>query len=258
MKTKRLVIISDLHCGHRSGLTPAEWQWKNSKDTRGKFAAVQRTLWKFYTETIDSLKPIQALVVNGDAIDGKGPKAGSSEHITADRKEQADMAAECIKYARAPNIYLTYGTPYHTGASEDWEDIVAEKVGASIKDHLWLDINGLVFDIKHKVGGSSIPHGRHTALARSKLWEQLWADAEERKPADVLIRSHVHYHTFGGDPQSLYMTTPALQAYSKYGTRQCEGLIHMGLIWFDVNEGSYTWQSKLLEAKSFKSEPIKL
>ena len=258
MKTKRVVVISDLHAGHRSGLTPVEWQWKNTKDARGKFATVQKTLWEFYAKAMDDLSPIHAMVVNGDAIDGKGPRAGSSEHITADRKEQADMAAECILRAKAENVYLVYGTPYHVGASEDWEDVVAEKVKAPIKDQLWLEVNGVLFDFKHKVGGSTIPHGRHTALARSKLWEQLWADMEGRKPADVLVRSHVHYHTFSGDHRSLALTTPALQAYSKYGTRQCEGIINIGLIWFDVAEGDYTWSSKLLEAKQFKSDPVKL
>lgn len=259
MKTKRVVVVADLHAGHRSGLTPPDWQWKNTRDTRGKFATVQRTLWNFYAEALDALQPIHALIVNGDAIDGKGPKAGSSEHITVDRKEQADMAAECIMQSKAHNVYMTYGTPYHTGAAEDWEDVVAERVHANtIKDHLQLEVNGVLFDFKHKVGGSQIPHGRHTSIARSALWEQLWADAENRKKADVLVRSHVHYHTFSGDHRSMALTTPALQAYSKYGTRQCEGIIHMGLIWFDVGEGDYTWQSKILEAKEFKSAPIVL
>ncbi len=88
MPDKRLVIISDLHCGHRAGLTPPDWQSdfrKNSKTQRNKFAELQRELWQFYADTINDLRPVDVLVVNGDAIDGKGSLSGgqNSESKTA-------------------------------------------------------------------------------------------------------------------------------------------------------------------------------
>ena len=76
MPTKRVVVISEEHCGHLAGLTPPQWQvaYKPKSDTkRNKWAKLQRDLWGFYEKTIEELQPIDILINNGDAIDGRGP-----------------------------------------------------------------------------------------------------------------------------------------------------------------------------------------
>lgn len=237
-----MVVISDLHCGHLVGLTHPDWHYMGDDKT----CKNQRELWKWYESVIASLKPIDILVVNGDAIDGTGWRAGGTDQKTVDRLEQCDMAAKAIECAEANTIRMTYGTPYHTGQGEDWESIIADKVGAKIESHAFFDVDGVVFDIKHKVGSSGIPHGRHTAVAKEKLWNTMWSDRKQQPDADVVIRSHVHYHSFCGTPDHLAMTTPALQGYgSKFGARQCSGLVDIGLVYFDIDDGGYTWESKI-------------
>jgi len=157
-------------------------------------------------------------------------------------------------------VLMTHRTPYHVGSYEDWERQIAREVSAEkIADALWFDVNGLRFNVRHKVSRSIIPHGRATPILRQRLWEVLWADWEERRVASVLIRHHVHYHTFAGGPDHLVMTGPSLQAYSQYGVRQCEGIVHMGLLWFDIEKnGSYGWESKIIAGKMLKSKPLQL
>jgi len=247
---KRLLVMADTHCGHKVGLTPPDWHYQG-EFTKGththKIAKIQRELWGFYADTIESLRPIDRLIFNGDAIDGKGKKSGSSEQATADRVEQCDMAAECINFVKAKKVIMTYGTPYHTGQEEDWEDVVAGKVKNLVKlgGQEWPVINGLCFDVKHKVGSSTIPHGRMTALARARLWNQIWhAEHEQQPQAHVLIRSHVHYHNYCGGDGWLAMTTPGLQGFgSHFGVRLCEGLVQIGMLVFDIKKnGDYEWQ----------------
>jgi hypothetical protein len=524
-KRKRLVVLSDLHAGHEFGLCPPAWWAQADKpgSRRAKAGRFQRQLWSFYTRAIDALKPIDILVVNGDAIDGKGDRSGGVELITSDRLEQVKMAAEAINYAEAEAIRITYGcltaghkilkadltwapveslnvgdellafdesadhkgnrryrrsiveanapfedevydlvlsdgskitankehpflmrrggrryewvtvghlfkiahpttpgfgtnglsdympmpfprilpvwetldayeagylsgfydgegcvnqpvkrrgrgakfsnehglkvsatqkqnaaleyaehclrrlgfitstlrsgdrdtrnvailggtgeqlrflgsvrpkrllknfsveklmavrgqgkgnelyvtdilpagrqvvyglqtssrtyisdgflshnTRYHTGRDEDFEEALKALVKghAAIHGHDFLDINGCKLDIKHKVGGSTIPHGRMTAIARARLWNVVWHSEHERQPkADILIRSHVHYFGYCGGASWLGMTTPALTYNSAYGIRDCEGLVDVGLIVFDFAEdGSYSWR----------------
>ena len=129
---RRVVIVSDFHCGHRAGLTPPDWQYQDNprdKDLR-KFAAEQRALWRFYLKQQAELKPVDVLIVNGDAIDGKGFRSGGTEQIVMDRAAQVEMAAECIMGWDAESIVLTFGTPYHSGQEEDWEAVLARQVGA--------------------------------------------------------------------------------------------------------------------------------
>ena len=55
-------------------------------------------------------------------------------------------------------LWMTYGTPYHFGIGEDWEYIVAEKVGAfKIGSQEWPEVNGVIFDFKHKVENTTVP-----------------------------------------------------------------------------------------------------
>lgn len=243
---KRVVVIADLHCGHRVGLTHPDFNVAPPRGSkRWPLYVLRRRLWKFYAEAIGSLKPIDALIVNGDAVDGKGQKSGSTELITADRDEQAEMAAAAILHAEAGLVVMSYGTPYHTGASEDWENAVAKEVSAAkIGGHDWLDVNGLVFDYRHYVGRSIIPHGRHTSVSRERLWNLLWAEWDEYPKAQVFLRSHVHYFNFCGGYKWLALTTPALQGpKTKFGTRQSTGTVDFGIVSFDVvDREEWTWR----------------
>jgi len=260
---KRTVVWSDLHCGHRAGLTPPGWQYQtDSSDAElAKFAEQQRLTWDFVKKRIDGIKPVDVLIVNGDLIDGKGDKSGGTEQIVSDRSKQAAMAAECIEMVGAKSIVITYGTPYHSGASEDFENEVASAVNAEkIGGHEWIDVNGLVFDCKHKIASSSIPHGRFTASARDVLWNFLWQIEEGQPRGNIFIRSHVHYFTYAGTNRYLAITTPALQGWgSKYGARACSGIVNFGFLQFDV-EGAdnYTWKAHILNAVSGVASVVKL
>lgn len=259
---KRVVAMGDLHCGHFAGLTPPAWQYRIGigPDYMQQRGMMQRECWGWFERTVAALQPVDVLIVNGDLLDGKGSRAGGTEQITGSLDQQADMAAACIRAIKAGKVFCTHGTPYHVSADgEDMEALAADRVGATIGGHEWVDVNGCVFDCKHKVGGSQIPHGRYTAIAREHLWNQLWAERDGAPRANVIIRSHVHYYDFCGSDDFLAMTLPALQGFgSKYGVRQCSGLVHYGLVHFDVqDDGSYTWMPHILKIRSARPRAVR-
>jgi len=266
MRKKRVVIMSDLHCGHVVGLTPKTWQLNHKEEVDSnwskwnKWVGIQEELWAHYTKIMKELQPIDVLIVNGDCIDGKGQRSGGTELICSDRNEQVDMAVEAIKVAKARKIIMTYGTSYHAGVEDDWEATVAQKTGAKVGSHEWADVNGLIFDVKHHVGGSAIPHGRHTAIARDKLWNGIWAEHKEQPQSDILIRSHVHYFSYAGGDNWLGITTPALQGMgSKYGARRMSGHVNWGMLSFDVkSREDWAWVSHLRRLDSQVASPVKL
>lgn len=263
--SKRILVISDLHCGHVVGLTPPRWQLKpdgpRGRTKRVKHAETEREAWEWYVRTLRKYGPYDIVVVNGDAIDGHGTASGGTELITSDREEQAEMAVYSIQQAMSKRnghkckLVMTYGTAYHSGKEEDWESIIAsdlnaEKIGA----HEWINVGGRVFDFKHHIGSSSIPHGRHSAVAKDALWAGLWAERGEAPKSDVIIRSHVHYFGYCGDGRTLMMTTPALQAMgSKFGSRRCSGVVDFGFVIFNVDKGILTWHDELAKLQSQQS-----
>jgi hypothetical protein len=253
---KRVVAMGDFHCGHVVGLTPPQWQHNDYGDMPERMAnelRIQRTMWSWYSKALQTLGNVDICVVNGDLIDGKGGRGGGAELLAPNLMDQCDMAVECIKKVRCKQTVVVAGTPYHVNGDDgtDYEEIIAQRVDGKFLEHGWIDVNGLVFDVKHKIGSSSVPHGRNTSLAKEKLWNQLWHDRGGAVDADVLLRSHVHYHTYTGDINYMAMTLPALQGPgSRYGVRQCSGTIDVGFIVFDIeSKEDWSWRPYLMNVK---------
>ena len=267
---KRVLVVADFHCGHRVGVTPARWDPGTREPADAldlathrynKYAAIRAETWGEYCTIVDSLGPIHLLIVNGDCIDGRGDKSGGLELIEHDLHNQVKMASEVILRAHAKSVVMTFGTAYHSGKLEDKELGIAELVQAvTIGAHEWPEVNGRVFDVKHKIGRSSIPHGRSTPMKRAALWNMLWADVGMQPRATVFIRSHVHYFDFTGDAHRLGIITPALQAMgTKYGARECEGLVDWGMVIVDVEkDGSYDWRAMLRPVESQRAKVTKV
>ena len=259
MKPIRICFISDLHCGHRVGLTPPEYQ---SAVCGYKFYKTQMVLWNWYVDNIKAIKP-QILVVNGDAIDGRGERSGSTELIAVSRIKQCEMAGVAISVVGADEVYMTRGTPYHVGNAEEFEDIIKQHVEIKkIEDHAWYDINGVVFDVKHMPGGTSgVPHTAGTGITMDHIWNTFWANHNKSQPlSHVTIRSHTHSFSYHGFDNWLGVLTPALQGMgSKYGAKACRKLIHFGFIYFDVYEnGEYTWNWRIAKVEEQQAKAIKL
>lgn len=260
---KRLVVVSDFHCGHDVGLTPPDFNPIFKKNSPKRFERYQKRVeyWTWFEKKIESLRPIDFLLINGDAVDGKGRRSGGTELITADRTEQVDMAAAIIKFIDAKKVVMAYGTGYHVGQDEDWEDAIARSVGAErISGQNTLDINGLKINYKHHIGASSIPHGRLTALAKDVLWNGLWAEHGEFPKANIVLRSHVHYFVFCGGYGWLGMITPALQGIgTKFGSRRVSGTVDFGFVHFDIEDNeNFAWEPHILKLRRARREVITL
>jgi len=255
---KKVLVISDMHCGHRTGLTPPKYQ---ALYPDKKFVKLEKNLWKEFTRMVDKQKPVDILIVNGDSIDGKGPRSGGTELITTDRNVQCDMAAEVINYIDAKKKFLLVGTGYHTGQKEDWERQVADKVGAEVfEDHAWFDINGIIFDVKHHIGNTSVPYSQGTQISKDRLWNLLWAEYDEQPKSNVIIRSHIHRFFYCGEDSWLGVITPALQgAGTKFGARKRSNTVHFGIVFFNVGEdGSMSWGWDIVRGKYQKAGAIKV
>lgn len=254
---KKGAVISDLHCGHVIGLTPPSHDAKRGR--LKEHHKVRRSLWNWTKKQAQSLGKLDFLIVNGDAIDGRGERSGSVELIEVDRDEQCEMAKASIRLFDYDKLFMSYGTPYHTGVTEDWEkgiarDLKAEKIGG--EDNL--EVLGNTINYRHHIGRSSIPHGRHTAIARERLWNALWAERDEYPKANIIFRSHVHYHAYAGGPGWVAMTTPALCTYGgKYGTRFMSGTVDIGFVYLEIyGKDDFSWRAPILRLP--KQKPLSL
>jgi hypothetical protein len=236
---KRLLILSDLHCGNVLGLTSPKYY----------STEISRKFWDWYVDEINSLGKVDHVVCNGDAIDGKALATGGKGLFENDRLKQVDIAYDCFTMIDCDNFTVVRGSEYHTGKGEDFEDTLAEKLGEEKScNEKWLDINGFLFHFRHHTNSSATPWGRFTAVAREKAWKDLESlKYNNNRVPDAVIRSHVHYYTQAYSTMGLTMTTPALQLNSSYGQRRCAGITDIGFVVFDIeSKEDYSWKSHIL------------
>lgn len=246
---KRMLVLSDTHCGHLWGLTPPVY-WTQYDEAIYNF---QKESWTWFTNTISLLRPFDMIIANGDMIDGRGEKSGSTELIMVDRMKQAEMASEIINMTEATDVLITRGTEYHVGNIEQFEDCIAKNTNAKeISDKLRFKINGSLFDVRHHVGKTSVPWSELTA----SLKELILANLERDEQINLLIRSHIHKYTQGSlGVNQIALTTPGLQGHSRFGTRKCIGRVDFGAIVIDVNKnGSFSIIPLIGNLSTLKSE----
>ena len=268
-KRKRILVISDTHCGHLTGLTPPAWQVKEfgkSSTKRNKWAAMERDMWREYKRLLKKYGPYDLAFHLGDMIDGKGKKSGGGELITSNLEEQSDMAAYVCDTVRLHankgfKWYGVMGTNYHVSNDGDnWDVVSANRAGFErMGAHEWIDVNGLIFDLKHKVGGSAIPYGRGTAIARARFQNVLWAEMDAQPKSHVFLRGHNHYTFQVGEPGTwLALVCPALQGWTKFGALECEAPVHWGISVFDVvNKNDWSYHVDKTVFESAKARAVK-
>ena len=258
-KVKTVVAMGDLHCGHFAGLTPPAWMVSRERSKRIRL--MQEQMWREYNNLVKKYSKPDLLIVNGDLIDGKGGRSGGTELVTCDLFEQAEIASECILEWKAKRVICSYGTPYHvTADGEDIERYVSEKVAGEVHGHCFPEIEGIVFDVKHKVGSSQIPWSRHTSVARDRYQNIFWKELKNGQPkADVILRSHVHFFNYCGGVDWLAMTLPALQSpMTKFGGRQCSSTVDWGLVVFKVCDGEVIdWNAEITTINATIEKTIK-
>jgi hypothetical protein len=239
IRNMKIIIISDTHCGHSHGLTPPNWQQTE----------LQEKTWAWYADQIKRAGPFDFCLHVGDAIDGDGRINSGVEQITTNRHDQVRMAEEALELIGAKQYGFILGSPYHTGKSEDWERVLSDNMdGVFCSVHQQLELDGVVFDAKHVTGGTSIPHGKATAINKESLWATLKAERGLGVKPDVLVRAHTHKFHYTGDTDGLRMTLPAMQVSSLYGAKNFSGITDYGFVTFEtLGGGDYSWQPHILK-----------
>ena len=245
------IILSDTHCGHLFGLTPPEYQLTPQQASSSRFRQKafewQQATWDWFSEETALLGPIDRLVSNGDALEGKGFRSGSTELLTADRREQVKIAESVINHLGPKAVTVIRGTPSHTGDDEDWEDLLADYLGTEAQDHAWLQHGDIVMDFKHHLGSSTVPRSPPPALARDTVWNLLWSERGLQPRSNFFVRSHLHEYFQIGNADFTALVTPALQGWTKYGAKRMSKTITYGFVSFRFDDEGFSWKPHILQ-----------
>lgn len=225
------VVVSDLHCGSIYGLLPPGF--KAFDGTARQQNTGQEYLWRCWLDFVDRARAAKPsfVIVNGDCVDGPQRRNEGSELALVSPSDQSQAAIETLVVLRkktpGAKWFFTQGTPYHVGNWGAAEEEIARgldaeaypSVGTGIRcrEVLWLEADGVLLEAAHHI---SVATGfyRLTPLDREAQWSALTGkDASKGIPkADLLIRSHVHFFSYGEHASKQILTTPAWQLQTRY------------------------------------------
>lgn len=215
-----IVVIGDTHIGHCLGLS------LEIKSNFPELLPIKKQVKEFFCDTIESLRPIEFCLWMGDIIDGEGKKE-SRFHDTQDITKQIDRAHELVRYVNAKRDIAVFGTPYHTGMTADFEQLIFPDIHTEQR----VEIDGIKFHMKHHSGKSGTPVGGDIALRKMMVWNRL-----QEEKADVILRAHTHEYRFIGDSDTTVISCPGLQFKSPdhYSyARRLNGYYDVGLLHFE-------------------------
>ena len=200
----RWVVVSDQHCGCQYGLCPRDGV---VLDGGGRYhpnhmqVAVNDywdEFWDKWVPEVTDGEPF-GVVINGDVIDGR--HHGSTTQISQNIADQLKVAYEVMmpKLERAQYVYMVRGTPAHVGESGEWEEMIAERLGAIpdsdgrfSRNELWKKIGNGICHFAHHIGCASSTAYSTSALNRELSEMLAVAGRWGEEPPDIVCRSHRH------------------------------------------------------------------
>ena len=224
---KRILPISDLHAGSIYGLLPPKFLASSGAEINQN--AGQKYLWQCWSHMSATVGIIDALVINGDAIDGSQYRNEGTELCLPMLEDQSEAAFQSIRFLweaiGKPKIYCVAGTEYHDSKAGREMEVVAERLGAEkyqglgtgryCREVLDLEVNGAILNFSH---GTSIAGGlyRATPPDREAVWSALAGKSGKSPKADVVVRSHAHHYVHVEHPSKHAVITPCWQLQTRY------------------------------------------
>lgn len=202
-----LIIVSDIHAGCHYGLCPPKSYYPIKLDEGGTYhpSKGQGETWKLWRYFWDKWVPMvtkgepYVIVVNGDAIDGDHHK--NVTHITNNLNTQVKLAYNILapEVDKSAGLIYVRGTEVHVGQSGQNEEDLAERLGAMPNEHdnfsrwlVWIRMGNALINISHHVGTTGTTAYESSAVFRELVEAYNDAGRWNRKPPDVVIRSHRH------------------------------------------------------------------
>ena len=223
-------IVSDLHCGSQWGLFPPKWvPPKKNAGAPVEANVGQKYLWEWWMwhaktwSDIVGGEGLDLLVINGDAIEGKQPRPKSTGLITADLQWQADIAYECMKpfvdKVRPKKIIRTVGTGYHEQPDNPLPALDARLGINSVDEEFNIKTETGILQVQHNPGsGGAIYKG--TIIDREILWSIITAALGKAPDANIIVRSHLHYHHTMMTHGKTFVLTPGWQLQTPYARKR--------------------------------------
>jgi len=219
-----------MHCGSVFGMLPPDFFTSDGREMPQN--AGQRFLWQCWVDMAENVGHIDALIVNGDMIDGEDMKSRATNLCLTRPEDQSEAAVQILNYLlkkiHHPKTYCVMGTPYHDSPSGREAEVIAQRIGAEkyhglgpgryCRDMLDLEIDGVILNVLHGASGSAGLY-RATGPDREGVWSALAGKEGKAARADALLRAHMHFFVALQHPSKWIIQGPAWKLQDGYARK---------------------------------------
>jgi hypothetical protein len=208
--SKEIACISDVHVGSIFGIA--------SPRADVKVNPYIDSTYRWWLDCRDAVGKIDALINNGEPINGPSKKSNGWQNWTSDNTEQSDDFEFLIKEWRYAKVFLTRGSGYHIqDGCTSVEEYIARNLNATrysiltkylVDDELFLDCNGYMLNVAHHLGFNKWFAYRTTSLAREMADMVFLKNKYYDGELAMITRGHVHYFVRVEFANSIGFTTP--------------------------------------------------
>lgn len=200
---KTVTVISDLHIGSSVGFCPVRGitlaeggRYEPSRFQKSTYRSFHNFIE--YSQHLGESADTRTLVINGDTIDGFHHNTVAL--VTNNIQVQEGAAIELLKNIAKEydQVFVVRGTEAHVQSGAQAEERIAAAIGATPNEdqaswwQLWLDVDGVIFNIAHHISTTSSAAYESSAVMREMTAALVEAGQWGQKLPDVIIRSHRH------------------------------------------------------------------
>jgi hypothetical protein len=237
---RKLVVISDLHCGSTVALMPPDYQTLEGQKVQQSKA--QQWLWECWGRFQKEVEAAVggepwALLLNGDLTEGVHHR--TVQVVSSDVSDHVGIAIDVLEplAAKATAVFVVKGTECHTHSAEE---AIARRLGARISpitgnhsaDRWELEIGGVKTVARHHIPATIRDWLKGMQLSATLISEQAAAAGAGRDIPRVVLAAHRHtggvYRDVG---VGVCAVTPPWQLLTRYGHKvvpQAEQAIRCG------------------------------
>lgn len=219
------------------GLLPPRYYHKD-RDLELKQSKLQEFVWSYWTGMCKQIGHVDAVICNGDIVDGLNYKGRGKDVLVSDYLVQCDIARQCLKMIDCGGEWIfTEGSGYHTGHNPSADEICCEMMGGEW--YGWFgdaDFENITMNIQHHASYSGNPGNRYNSQQQFVNNLKLQGD-----DADIFIRSHTHNFAYSGSSSSITINTPCWKGLDGHMGLKSQQRPDNGWVLFKVDGSDYSW-----------------
>jgi len=192
---RRVLCISDLHCGSVWGLWHPDYKTRHQNTIR--LNSVQEEIyekWELMREEVNEGEGYDTVFLIGDLIDGLNKRNYGMERMVSNLNEQVGVVLKLLKpICKGKEVIGITGSAYHGSADYEIDRRICNelrgKYGGSICN-VRLKHTDKIINIAH--GSGFPPQYIGTKMSKEILLSIMSAKLEKTPNIDILIRGHFH------------------------------------------------------------------